>query len=823
MCHALKQIEVRTDLIRSSANGLGEVVIKDPETGEFFELGGEETFLLDQLDTADSYHQIQTAYRRRFGRVLEVESIIQFVELANSCSFLCGDQNAPSTAHQALSGPPASASTASGDARSPNEQTLVKRQSWCGKGSVLYWRKSIYDPDKLLAWVEPRVHFIWTPIFLFASGLLLCVSLLILCVHWNQITSHYVHSITWQAACFAWVTVFAATLCHEMAHGLTCKHYGGAVHEIGFLSMYFVPCMYCNVSDAWLFSEKRKRLWVTASGTYCDLCIWALSICLWRVTLQDQLLNYLAWIVFSVLSVRLFFNVNPFLKLDGYYFLSDLLSMPNLRQRAIGHVMAHLRWIGWADARPERQPRHVFLLVYGALSWLCSICVVVVILLGLIGLVCFFFGVVGGGLMAVATPWIVRDIFLPLVPKRFATHLRQRYGRIARRFALVVGILTLLAVIPWNENAGGDFEVHPLVQVQVRAPVAGFLKCVCKNEGQVVDVGERLLELEIPDLDSRIVRKRAELLESTSEYELLKAGVREEEISQQRRRVSLARQWRDLAERKLLQERQAVDQEVSRYKSLLSQHEAEREYSRLIFKQAQNLDGTEAISVRERMAAQRLFLVSSAKYDQTVAEQRAFSARGTLTAETELAEQEKLLGDQVATLELMKAGTRPEEIRAAESKVARLREELRYLQNLRESLRIVSPISGVIVTPRLANKVGDYFDEGELICEIEAPDSFEVEISLDEERVAHVRPGQPVRLKARALPFEVVEAEVSGVAPRATKDEIKTRVSVYASIPKGTGLRSGMSGYARIDCGRSYLGPIAVRSLQRTIRTEFWW
>jgi len=35
------------------------------------------------------------------------------------------------------------------------------------------------------------------------------------------------------------------------------------VHEIGFLLIFMMPCFYCNVSDAWLFREKSKRLWVT--------------------------------------------------------------------------------------------------------------------------------------------------------------------------------------------------------------------------------------------------------------------------------------------------------------------------------------------------------------------------------------------------------------------------------------------------------------------------------------------------------------------------------------------------------------------------------
>ncbi len=64
----------------------------------------------------------------------------------------------------------------------------------------------------------------------------------------------------------AWLTVIAITTCHEFAHGLTCKHYGGENHEIGFRLMYGRPRFFCNVSDAWLFREKAKRVWVTLAG-----------------------------------------------------------------------------------------------------------------------------------------------------------------------------------------------------------------------------------------------------------------------------------------------------------------------------------------------------------------------------------------------------------------------------------------------------------------------------------------------------------------------------------------------------------------------------
>ena len=114
----------------------------------------------------------------------------------------------------------------------------------------------------------------------------------------------------------------------------------------------------------------RKR---SAAGSYFDLCLWAFATFVWRLTLQDTLINYLAWIALTACGGRTFFNLNPLLKLDGYYLLSDGMEVHNLQQRSASHVKGLLRWLLWGAARPEPEPHSRFLLTYGLVSWLYSL------------------------------------------------------------------------------------------------------------------------------------------------------------------------------------------------------------------------------------------------------------------------------------------------------------------------------------------------------------------------------------------------------------------------------------------------------------------
>lgn len=79
-------------------------------------------------------------------------------------------------------------------------------------------------------------------------------------------------------------------------------------------------------------------------------------------------------------------------------------------------------------------------------------------------------------------------------------------------------------------------------------------------------------------------------------------------------------------------------------------------------------------------------------------------------------------------------------------------------------------------------------------------------------------------MKTRALPFGTFDAEVCRIAPVAGRGETQSLVTVYCRLANAPpGLRSGMTGYARVYTGRRSLGAILLDRGLRYLRTEFWW
>src|SRR5436190_13829890 len=135
----------------------------------------------------------------------------------------------------------------------------------------------------------------------------------------------------WWTILSFWVCLAVVKIIHEFGHGLTAKHFGGEVHEMGMLFLVLTPALYCDVTDSWLLPNKWKRIWISAAGIYVECFLASLATFFWWNT-EQGLVNSLSLATMFICSVNtILFNANPLLRYDGYYVMADWLEIPNLR------------------------------------------------------------------------------------------------------------------------------------------------------------------------------------------------------------------------------------------------------------------------------------------------------------------------------------------------------------------------------------------------------------------------------------------------------------------------------------------------------------
>ncbi|HEX3869258.1 MAG TPA: efflux RND transporter periplasmic adaptor subunit, partial [Pirellulales bacterium] len=785
---------VKRSTLRIAAQGSG-FVVKDSRCGTYCKIGASERFLLEQLDGHHDRPQIAKAYEQQFGETIDDEDLEGFFEVA--------------TKHGLVESPDAKA-----------EQMAPPRTRG---NSLLIWRRSLYDPDRLFTWLAPKIAFFWTRTFVACSAAFIVAAGYTLLVNGDVFANHFAN-MSWGTFALGAFTLLAVTCLHECAHGLTCKHFGGEVHEVGFLLLYFMPAFFCNVSDSWLMPRKRHRLAVMFAGGYFELCLWALAVFVWRVTRQDSVINYLAWMVVSICGVRVFFNFIPFLKLDGYYLLSDAIEIPNMRQRALEYVAAYLRCGLWGAQRPICDRRHAALVSYGITCWIFSIVFLTLMLIALGNMAQRFIG--SWGLLPIAVLGLVaqRSMLRGLGAGEVRRMLATRSVRTALWGGGVLAVGAALYFVTMEKRASGTFEIRPSTRVELRAPVAGFLRTISVAEGDHVSPSDVIGYLEIPELPSRIEQQRAIIREAEARLHLLQIGPRKEEIDDAQQRLERAEAWHQLAASNLQRNKLALNEDLARLDQRIGSAKTALEHAKSTLERAVVLRKQNVVSPQQFDELQKQVEIDRSSVEQALLERQGRADVGVLQWEDDLARRAKECAEAKAALDLLLAGSRKEEIDAAEATLARAKEELAFLEEKQGKLELRSSVAGTVVTPHLNEKSGQFFDEGALVCEIQEASVLEAEIALPEQQVSDVQPGQEVTLKARALPFETFEARVDRIAPIAKTGQVESTVTVYSRLDHPSPeLRPGMTGYARVYCGPQPIGKLGLDYVLRFIRTEYWW
>lgn len=371
------------------------------------------------------------------------------------------------------------------------------------EGTVLRMRWSVGDPDRWLERTLPRLRFCFTPRFIAASVLLFLVYGVIIVNGWPEIRTSlaalYTPSqYTARLLLTFYLTGIVIIAIHELGHAYTCKYFGGRVHEMGAMLIYFEPAFYCNVNDAWTFPELRQRMWVTVAGSWIQMILASFAAVIWWATAPGTLVHDVATagVLFGGITTVIA-NANPLIPLDGYYALSDYLEIPNLRQRAFGYLAWTFKrkLLGLQLPEPagtEREKR--IFLWYAALATLYIASIFLLIFGLILGWLSKLMGILGGFLAVGGVVYLSRRAIAGGFHS-VVTSIKEHRARWKRpgtcAWLIGIGVLILvLGFLPWPITASGRFQVGPAMRADVVAQEEGIVLRVLVSEGDRVEEGQ---------------------------------------------------------------------------------------------------------------------------------------------------------------------------------------------------------------------------------------------------------------------------------------------------------------------------------------------
>jgi putative peptide zinc metalloprotease protein len=170
---------------------------------------------------------------------------------------------------------------------------------------------------------------------------------------------------------FLLVLLFLISTClHELGHIAACVKNNIKNGHIGWGVYFLFPVFYSDISNVWAAS-KNVRIITNLGGIFIEMIFSTLIFIIYILFYKNEtlLLCY-----YSIL-IRVFWQLYPFVRSDGYWILSDLLSIPNLlpkANKAAAFILQPMRVKQYiVNSTASYDPslfRRVFIISYGLIN-----------------------------------------------------------------------------------------------------------------------------------------------------------------------------------------------------------------------------------------------------------------------------------------------------------------------------------------------------------------------------------------------------------------------------------------------------------------------
>ncbi len=541
-------VRVRADLTAKQQryHGRSYWVVKEPVGLNYFRFQDEEYAILKMIDGTRSLDEIKDEFEANYPpQKITLEELQQFLGQLHRSGLIVA--NVP------------------GQGRELRKRRDEKRRKQIlgSFTNILCIRFKGIDPEWLLNWLYPKVRWFFSPTVFVGCMIMAIVALALVLVEFDVFRSKlptFQNFFSASNAAFLVITLGLTKVLHEFGHGLSCKHFGGECHEMGVMILVLTPCLYCNVSDSWMLPSKWHRAAIGAAGIYVEIVLASICTFIWWFT-DEGLLHYLCLNVMFISSVStILFNANPLLRYDGYYIVSDLVEIPNLRQKATSILNRKMgQWFLGLEPPddpflPERNQMFFALYTVAAVIYRWFIMASILFFLYKV-FEPYGLKVLGQAIAAMAVWGLLFQPIYNLV-KFFYVPGRFHKVKKPRMYAAIGGIVLVVLVVflvPFPYSVMCTFVVEPRDSSKMWVAVPGKLAEIGVEPGQRVGKGDLLVRMESPDLEHEIIGYEEEVERYRIQLSVLGSlGFKNQEAEQQMPQI---RKLLESAEKRLAERR----------------------------------------------------------------------------------------------------------------------------------------------------------------------------------------------------------------------------------------------------------------------------
>ncbi len=479
-----------------------------PSAESMFKFPPQNWALIQLFDGQRSYDEIAELYSQQSGNQYSTDEIREFAEELDAIDFWYKTAQEKNVALMQKS--------------ADERRRLQKKKSRYGDLSLILF--PAINPDKFLTWIYRYTHFFYTRWFTLLTLCAFGFSAGITIAHWSDIgrdTLEFYNFAdkTWLDVVEFYLLAVVVLGLHEMGHGHACKHYGGRVPAMGFALIYLAPAFYTDTTEGDVKATRYQRMVISLAGVWIELVAYSIVAPIWWGTPPDTAVHDAAYILMLITGISAaLVNWNPLIKLDGYYILTEILGIVDLKEDSTAFVSGWVKHYIWrlpveVPYVPKR--RRLGYAIYALLSGLYSYTVLYVVA-RFVGNVFRNFNPEWSFIPEIATAGLIFRGRIRTLWNFMKFVYLDKKDRIAawfvpRRSVAIAAAAVIVALLPLRrESSIGYFVLEASQRAVIRSSVPGIVTDVYANEGETISAGAPLLQLRNRALDSRLAQARSD-------------------------------------------------------------------------------------------------------------------------------------------------------------------------------------------------------------------------------------------------------------------------------------------------------------------------